>query len=275
MHHWICLPAAPRLPTHPPTHPCAGRMIMGDQTFNRMYCDTTTGDSRYARSPDTTGNSLLVKDVEAEAEAEAAEPADGADDAAAAAQAGAVPSPAAAPAGPFGAPEAAAAGPFGAAPNWTAPAFLPPYMQQGPAASGALSDHPALVHSPDVTNSSLNTLETRRVSVDARRMSINSRRFSMQDATGRLLADDGDLSLGSPGHGLHHAGSHHHPSLAAVAEAPGSAQQGLSPVGDGPASGTRSRRRSSGAKCECCGCVLLLPLRCCPCCCGGSLACVA
>lgn len=249
-------------------------MIMGDQTFNRMYCDNTTGDSRFARSPDTTGKSVLLQDVEDEAaaaEVAADEQPDGAFDAAVAAAAGAAaspaqhhtaPSPAAAPAGPFGAP-AAAPGPFGAAPNWTAPAFLPPYLQQGPAASGAQSDHPALAHSPDVTNSSLNTLETRRISVDARRMSINSRRFSMQDATGRLLADDGDLSLGSPPHGLHHPGGHHHPSLAAVAEAPGSAQQGLSPLGDGPASGTRSRRRSSGAKCEynscasvACGCGL-------------------
>lgn len=112
---------------------------------------------------------------------------------------------------------------------------------QAPAASGALSDHPALVHSPDVTNSSFGTLEMRRVSVDTRRMSINSRRFSMQDATGRLLADD-DASLGATD-GLHH-------QLAPVAETPGSASAGVPPGSGGPASGTRSRRRSSSAQCE-------------------------
>lgn len=229
------------IPSCPHTHTHAlltGRMIMGDQTFNHLYCDNSTGDSRYDRpgAGDDTGNSLLVTGGEEEAEEEGG--------AAAAAtspapQQLAPPSPAAAaPAGPFG---------QGAVPNWTAPAFLPPYMQAPAASGGAPSDHPALVHSPDVTNSSLNTLETRRVSVDARRMSINSRRFSMQDATGRLLADDLDASLGATG-GLPAPGSHLAHHLATVAEAPGSAGGAAD---SGPASGTRSRRRSSGAQCEC------------------------
>lgn len=79
--------------------------------------------------------------------------------------------------------------------DWSRPAFVPPYMapepttedqKQQPSTGGPIqshpgasyhSDHPALVHSPDVTNSSLNTLETRRVSVDTqRRASVASYR---------------------------------------------------------------------------------------------------
>jgi len=75
--------------------------------------------------------------------------------------------------------------------NWTMPAFLPPYLAAGenPPAD---SDHPALHQSPALTNSSLNTMSTRRISVDARRASVTSRRASMftggQGDTGALLA---------------------------------------------------------------------------------------
>ena len=151
------------------------------------------------------------------------------------------------PAGPFGCAAASPGGPFG---RPAAPAFLPPYLQpaaSGGAGGGMPSDHPALVHSPDVTNSSFNTLETRRVSVDARRMSVNSRRFSMQDATGRLLAVDDLSGLGGGATGGLLTGGTGH--LATVAEAPGSG--GLSPAAGAPASGApRSRRRSSGTQCE-------------------------
>ncbi|EFN59398.1 hypothetical protein CHLNCDRAFT_56732 [Chlorella variabilis] len=225
-----------------------GRMIMGDQTFDRMYCDNTTGDSRLGGRPslggaDSTADSLLPKDGGAAGGAEDLE-LEGVEGPAAAAEHGAASAPAAAasPAVSSGAPQRAAqaaAAPAAAqrAPNWTAPAFLPPYMQ-APAASGAPSDHPALVHSPDVTGSSLNTLETRRVSVgvDMRRMSISSRRFSMQDATGRLLADFGgedDVAAAGTA-GLHEAAAQ--AALAAAAPAP-------APASGGP----RSRRRSSGA----------------------------
>lgn len=224
---------------------------MGDQTFDRMYCDNTTGDSRLGGRPslggaDSTADSLLPKDGGAAGGAEDLE-LEGVEGPAAAAEHGAASAPAAAasPAVSSGAPQRAAqaaAAPAAAqrAPNWTAPAFLPPYMQ-APAASGAPSDHPALVHSPDVTGSSLNTLETRRVSVgvDMRRMSISSRRFSMQDATGRLLADFGgedDVAAAGTA-GLHEAAAQ--AALAAAAPAP-------APASGGP----RSRRRSSGAACE-------------------------
>jgi Spc7 kinetochore protein len=75
--------------------------------------------------------------------------------------------------------------------NWTMPAFLPPYLAAG-GDIGAVSDHPALHQSPALTNSSLNTMSTRRISVDARRASVTSRRASMftggQGDTGALLA---------------------------------------------------------------------------------------
>jgi hypothetical protein len=50
-------------------------------------------------------------------------------------------------------------------------------------------DHPALRQSPNVTNSSMGTLDTRRTSVDARRQSVTSRRGSLAqpDGTGGLL----------------------------------------------------------------------------------------
>lgn len=201
---------------------------MGDQTFSRMYCDNTTDDGGYCDRTDNTGSSpaLLVAGGDATGEAAAAAPS---------------PAPSqAAPPAPSPAPSAGRAYPPAApVPNWTAPAFVPPYAQ-APAGSSAPSDHPALVHSPDVTGSSFNTLETRRVSVgvDMRRASISSRRFSMQDATGRLLADDGLLSGGDA------------PALPAAAATP--AGEALPPA-DARAlasSGPRSRRRSSGAACE-------------------------
>lgn len=214
---------------------------MGDQTFNRMYCDTTTGDGGYghAGGADDTGNSLVLADDDADQPVEAAAAVE-AEPAPASSQHDddhqhMQPSPA-----PLQGGQPAEAEPAAAVPNWTAPAFLPPYLQ-APAASGAPSDHPALVQSPAVTGSSLNTLETRRVSVgmDMRRASINSRRFSMQDATGRLLADDDMLDAG-----------------AADAEAmdalpAGDMPAALPPVGGPPSAGPRTRRRSSGAACEC------------------------
>ncbi|KAL4430905.1 hypothetical protein ABPG75_006161 [Micractinium tetrahymenae] len=216
-----------------------GRMIMGDQTFNRMYCDNTTGDGGYGRSAgadDTSSPLLLAAGGDSPAPAATQELA-----VAAASPAGsqgvhqqAAPSPAVS----HGARHAAAGAAAEAAPvpNWTAPAFLPPYLQ-APAASGAPSDHPALVHSPDVTGSSLNTLGTRRVSVgvaDARRASINSRRFSMQDATGRLLADDDLLSPGGS------AGQ-------VVVAAPVEEALPAARAGGPPSTAGRARRRSSGA----------------------------
>jgi hypothetical protein len=217
---------------------------MGDQTFSRLYTDNTTGDSQYGRGAGRgaddgdTLDSLLLDDsgdvggMGAAANEEAGVASQGAAAAAAAAAA----SPAlsqgtqrrqslrlAAAAGPSPAQRRqSAAGAGGAVPNWAAPAFLLPYMHQAPAHSGGPSDHPALVHSPDVTNSSLGTLETRRVSVDMRRMSVSSRRFSMLDATGGLLADD----------------------YAAAEQAQQAAAQALM------STGPRTRRRSSGAACE-------------------------
>ena len=103
-----------------------------------------------------------------------------------------------------------------AMPNWTAPAFLPPYMmaehEQVPAAEGG-ADHPALHQSPGFTNSSLNTLSTRRISVDvARRASVTSRRASMATglfvgggtATGGIGGDTAAL-LAASGIHLQHA----------------------------------------------------------------------
>ena len=58
------------------------------------------------------------------------------------------------------------------APDWNAPAFIPPYQK-------AEGHHPALHQSPEYTDSSINTISTRRVSVDARRQSVSSRRMSM------------------------------------------------------------------------------------------------
>lgn len=214
---------------------------MGDQTFNRMYCDNTTGEDGYGRSTaaDDTGSPLVLA-------AGSVSPAP----ASAQHLAGAAPSPgdskgarlqlAPSPAATHGSQQAAAGAEAAPPPNWKAPAFLPPYLQ-APAVSGAPSDHPALVHSPDVTGSSLNTLGTRRVSVGmaaVRRASINSRRLSMQDATGCLLADD-DLLL-SPGDSA---------GQGVVAEP---AQEVLlaEPVGVLVTAGGRGRRRSSGAACE-------------------------
>ena len=57
-------------------------------------------------------------------------------------------------------------------PNWNAPAFIPPYQKTE-------GQHPALHQSPEYTDSSINTVSTRRVSVDARRQSVSSRRMSL------------------------------------------------------------------------------------------------
>ncbi|KAL4525028.1 hypothetical protein Ndes2526B_g07208 [Nannochloris sp. 'desiccata'] len=82
--------------------------------------------------------------------------------------------------------------------NWTMPAFVPPYLAAGDENKAVDSDHPALHQSPALTNSSLNTMSTRRISVDARRASVTSRRASMftggQGDTGALLA----ASIGAP-----------------------------------------------------------------------------
>lgn len=216
-------------------------MIMGDQTFSRMYCDNTTGEGGYGSSAgaDDTGSPLLLaagSHSPAPAAAQEVVGAVASPGISQGAQQQAAPSPAVL----HGDQQAAAGAEAASAPNWTAPAFLPPYLQ-APAASGAPSDHPALVHSPDMTGSSLNTLGTRRVSVgaaDARRASINSRRFSMQDATGRLLADDDLLSPG---------GSAGQVVVAEPVEEVQPAEHASGP----PHAGARTRRRSSGAACEC------------------------
>lgn len=148
----------------------AGRLFMGDRTYNRMYAENMTMTTvRGAMTPAelTTDSMALVHGADAQEEEEVAQAAD-----AQLAQAGEV-------------QEREQPGPFGALPNWTAPAFMPPYMADG---SGPSADHPALHQSPDVTNSSMNTLSTRRVSVDARRQSITSRRFSMADGTSQVFA---------------------------------------------------------------------------------------
>lgn len=170
---------------------------MGDNTFARCYGDNVTGDSHFeAVDRDDTADSLEPRGV---------------DDAHAAPAVDTATEPEEAEAAPpeqeevAAAGEATAGGGGGGIPDWTAPAFLPPYLQAAPSHH---SDHPALAHSPDVTNSSLGTLDTRRVSVDARRASMadprrGSRRCStatsMQDATGRLLADDVEEPLGQGG----------------------------------------------------------------------------
>ena len=201
------------------THPPAGRMIMGDNTFARTYGENVTGDSHFEQgAADDTADSLQPQAQVAAEDLQAVAPSPDREE-------------------PLGAGAGNVTGP----PDWTAPAFLPPYLHQQPAAS-AHSDHPALAHSPDVTNSSLNTLETRRVSVDARRASLDPRRegrrlstAAMQDATGRLLADEYDADQS----GLELGG----PAATGGGTAP-LAQQALQ------SSRRLSRRRSSGISCE-------------------------
>jgi hypothetical protein len=167
-----------------------GRMIMGDRTYAGMYGDGTTGGTTAAlladggRGAGDTPDSVNVHanntntlpgarrtsfSPAANAENDAPPPADGG-----------------------GAPN-----PDGVPVNWTMPAFLPPYLAADEA-NPAASDHPALHQSPAFTNSSLNTMSTRRISVDARRASVTSRRASMftggQGDTGALLA----ASIGAP-----------------------------------------------------------------------------
>ncbi|KAL6781967.1 hypothetical protein ACKKBF_B10130 [Auxenochlorella protothecoides x Auxenochlorella symbiontica] len=79
-------------------------------------------------------------------------------------------------------------------PVWTAPAFLPPYMMASGSQEGDRAQaHPALVTSPELTGSTLQSLDTRRSSLAGqRRLSITSRRTSVGqgDMTGALLLDD-------------------------------------------------------------------------------------
>eukprot|EP00887_Chlorella_sp_A99_P005399 scaffold1.g5399.t1 len=199
-----------------------GRMIMGDTTFARTYGDQLTGDSHFEQGgADDTADSLLPHDAVPDASP----------------QADVVPLPGAAQMDAA----ATAQPPPPRVPDWTRPAFLPPYMA-APAPS-THSDHPALAHSPEVTNSSMGTVDTRRVSVDARRTSLDPRlgmrRLStattaLQDATGRLLADDDlDDGLGELSLALGDGGA----AAAAPLSAQPQAQQGR----------RLSRRRSSGA----------------------------
>lgn len=124
-----------------------GRSFMGDTTYSRMYADATATTLRsgaaHARPADSTGDSLAVVAEETADEEEQ---------------------------GHVAATEAVASQQQDQKeerPDWTAPAFLPPYTHGG--------DHPALHQSPDVTTSSINTLSTRRISVDTRRHSVTSR----------------------------------------------------------------------------------------------------
>lgn len=69
-------------------------------------------------------------------------------------------------------------------------------------------EHPALLQSPNYTDSSIGTVSTRRVSVDGRRMSVSSRRMSMAGnvhlksagvSNAAVLDDEEDLLAESPG----------------------------------------------------------------------------
>jgi hypothetical protein len=154
-----------------------GRMIMGDRTYAGMYKDGATAQLIGGGTPDSvtihgtnntnTGRRPGFSSPAADAENGAPGPSTIAD-------------------------------PEGGVPvNWTMPAFLPPYLTAAEN-NPADSDHPALHQSPALTNSSLNTMSTRRISVDVRRASVTSRRASMftggQGDTGALLA----ASLGAP-----------------------------------------------------------------------------
>lgn len=62
----------------------------------------------------------------------------------------------------------------------TSDVLPPPYQNE--AMKDTDAQHPALQHSPNYTDSSINTASTRRISVDARRRSVSSRRMSMAGA---------------------------------------------------------------------------------------------
>ena len=169
---------------------------MGDNTFNRMYNDNTTSDTTLGQPDDGAGGGEEEGGHGYEPHGAAA-PADSGD---------LLLSPGASPLPQRPAAGGEEEGDGGAAPepDWQAPAFLPPYLQRtpAPAAAGAAgeahpvaSDHPALAHSPADTSSTMNTLETRRISVgggdtrrlsvgpaggDTRRLSVGTRRMSMQ-----------------------------------------------------------------------------------------------
>lgn len=137
-----------------------GHMIMGDQTFNRMYHDNTTGNTiaNWGANVGDVDSPLDLNPVKQQQQQQVI---------------------------------VAKEQPV-TLPNWTAPAFLPPYMSEE-----YDEEHPALRRSPEMSNSSLNTMSTRRISVDARRQSVNSRRASVVSLGG--VTGGHDATAGTAG----------------------------------------------------------------------------
>ena len=164
-----------------------GRAMMGDRTYAGLYGDGVTGRTVLMGGGDGG-------DGEEEEETEVVESVNAV-----------VKSPVAAAAVGAAAEEDE---PAAQQPNWAMPAFLPPYLAGTAAATAdggdgnlALADHPALHHSPAFTNSSLNTMSTRRVSVDVRRASVTSRRASAMTG-GSLFGGGGAGDTAATGGGV-------------------------------------------------------------------------
>ena len=157
-----------------------GRMIMGDTTYVRMYNEMTTahtlmGKARGNRQEDTTidsaaGNPIMVEGLDSTAEFNgqkqfADRTSESKREVSASAMDTVDPKSMENEIDTF---DQATEEKEKAVPDWTAPAFVPPFAEEN---NG--SAHPALYNSPDVTNSSINTMSTRRVSI-----AVESRRDS-------------------------------------------------------------------------------------------------